>query len=50
MMINENEQQYLTLAQYVLDHGHQKGDRTGTGTLSRLDTKCGLTCKRASRF
>ena len=34
MMINENEQQYLTLAQYVLDHGHQKGDRTGTGTLS----------------
>lgn len=33
-MINENEQQYLTLAQYVLDHGHQKGDRTGTGTLS----------------
>ena len=34
MMINENEQQYLTLAQYVLNHGHQKGDRTGTGTLS----------------
>ena len=34
MMINENEQQYLTLAQYVLEHGHQKGDRTGTGTLS----------------
>lgn len=34
MMINENEQQYLTLAQYVLDHGYQKGDRTGTGTLS----------------
>lgn len=34
MMINENEQQYLTLAQYVLDHGHQKSDRTGTGTLS----------------
>ena len=34
MMINENEQQYLTLAQYVLDYGHQKGDRTGTGTLS----------------
>jgi len=34
MTINENEQQYLNLAQYVLDHGHTKSDRTGTGTRS----------------
>lgn len=34
MTINENEQQYLSLAQYVLDHGHTKSDRTGTGTKS----------------
>ncbi|MHA8137914.1 thymidylate synthase [Lactobacillaceae bacterium Scapto_B20] len=28
------EDAYLNLERYVLDHGHQKGDRTGTGTLS----------------
>lgn len=26
--------QYLQLMQHVLEHGHQKSDRTGTGTLS----------------
>ncbi|MEY4375673.1 MAG: hypothetical protein RJB26_223, partial [Pseudomonadota bacterium] len=26
--------QYLELMRHVRDHGHQKGDRTGTGTLS----------------
>ncbi|WP_394808484.1 thymidylate synthase [Nitrosomonas sp.] len=26
--------QYLELMQYVMNHGHQKSDRTGTGTLS----------------
>ena len=26
--------QYLELMQHVLEHGHKKADRTGTGTLS----------------
>src|SRR5512138_454693 len=27
-------QQYLALVRHILDHGNQKSDRTGTGTLS----------------
>ena len=32
--MSKNEQQYLDLAQKILDEGHPKGDRTGTGTHS----------------
>lgn len=34
MATNVNEEQYLDLIRYVLVNGHQKGDRTGTGTKS----------------
>ena len=32
--MSQNEQAYLDLAQEVLETGHAKGDRTGTGTRS----------------
>jgi thymidylate synthase len=35
-------QQYLDLMRHVLDHGHRKADRTGTGTLSVLAIRCAL--------
>ena len=34
MTTNVNEEQYLNLIRYVLANGHQKSDRTGTGTKS----------------
>lgn len=32
--VNPLEEQYLNLERYVLEHGHKKSDRTGTGTIS----------------
>lgn len=57
MTTNPNEQQYLDLARYVLEHGHYKDDRTGVGTYStfgyqmRFDLQAGfpiLTTKKVA--
>mmetsp|Transcript_26812 Transcript_26812/g.39676 ORF Transcript_26812/g.39676 Transcript_26812/m.39676 type:complete len:486 (+) Transcript_26812:105-1562(+) len=37
--INPEEMQYLKLCHDIIDHGSQRGDRTGTGTLSIFGTQ-----------
>jgi hypothetical protein len=44
-IMNEEEKQYLKLVEGIMAHGAQRGDRTGTGTLSTFGNQMRFSLK-----
>ena len=48
--MNNLDRQYFELLNHILENGHTKGDRTGTGTKSIFDYKSDIECLKDSQY